>query len=76
MALRYRVEREWPTMGGARMIPARTVVDTSLWEWQFLEGAVPTWEVTPLDQATRDFLLQHYPPERVAPVGSETDTTV
>jgi len=55
--MRFRVHHAWPVHGGAVVIPGGTVIDDAT----HLAGVIPPPDVTPLDQATRDWLVKAYP---------------
>jgi hypothetical protein len=60
--MRYRVNTKWPVQGGAMMIPGGTIIDDAQPDqWSSaVRGVIPPPDVTPLDQATRDWLVNAY----------------
>jgi hypothetical protein len=54
--MRYRVNTKWPVQGGATIID-----DAQPDQWSSaVRGVIPPPDVTPLDQATRDWLVNAY----------------
>jgi hypothetical protein len=70
--MRYRVNSAWPVHGGSAIIPGMTEIDDSI--NTLLVGVVPPLDCTPLDEATREFLVRTYPGHVIAPVPSATTT--
>jgi hypothetical protein len=68
-ALRYRTHSAFPIAGGQAIIPGETVIDTTaaVTCLPFMIGVIPPADVTPLDQATYNFLLAAYPLAGLAP---------
>jgi hypothetical protein len=56
--MRYRTNQPWPALGGSMLIPPGTIIDDQ--QSDFLRGVVPPPTVTPLDAATRDWLVKFY----------------
>ena len=60
--MRYRVTAAWPVMGGAVVVPGGTIIDDSSNAHfsSLVRGVIPPPDVTPFNQATRDWLMNAY----------------
>jgi len=58
--MRYRVNTTWPVSGGSMLLAGGTIVGDTQPNWSFLGGVIPPPDCTPLDQATRDWLVSVY----------------
>ena len=63
--MRYRVNQQWPINGGSVVIPGGVIIDDQQHGQysSYLRGrnVIPPPDVTPLDKATRDWLVKAYP---------------
>jgi hypothetical protein len=50
----------WPLNGGATLLPAGTIIDTSQPEWSQLANVVAPPNAVPLDQATYNWMRKFY----------------
>jgi hypothetical protein len=50
----------WPLNGGATLVPAGTIIDTSQVEWSQLADVTPPPNAVPLDQATYNWMRKFY----------------
>jgi hypothetical protein len=51
----------WALNGGASLVPAGTMVDTTKQEWQWLKDVTPPPDVQALDQEAYDLMAETYP---------------
>ena len=62
--MRYRVNKQWPINGGAVVIPGGVIIDDQQHGQysSYLHGrnVIPPPDVTPLDKATRNWLVSVY----------------
>jgi hypothetical protein len=56
--MRYRINQPWPVLGGSMLLPSGSIIDDSLSD--FMRGVVPPPDSTPLDAATREWLIKSY----------------
>jgi hypothetical protein len=70
--MHYRVQHKWPVL--SIVIDGGTIIDTAQPHQNFLQGVIPPPDSTPLDQATRDWLVAAYSRDEgypeIAPVGT------
>jgi hypothetical protein len=54
------VSHGWPLNGGATLLPAGTIIDTSQAEWSQLADVTPPPNAVPWDQPTYDRMRKFY----------------
>ena len=71
MRLRFRITSDWPVSLPQlpRLVPAGTVIDTSVPEWRHIH--VPPPNAQALDQQTYDVMRASYLPQQLQPKGFE-----